>query len=854
MNSVPRPAADFNTKQKQQFGKLLHHLWRGGSWGYLWFVTQDGKKHTKWFDSRIALRVATDKYVSKRMDQNIYFGIHPTNIFGTRSTRSLKAPDPKKPNNPPVVAVNCLFADFDTKDLGSKDAIMDHLADFPTPNVIIDSGGGYHCYWLLGETMPITDDNREHVIEIQERWVDYIGSDRAVKDLARVLRVPGTRNMKPDYAPDHPVVTVTRFDMENLYTWAELVELLPPVDDVSNWTQSTPAQTSTNGTGPTLDLTDAELVERASQAKNGPKFQRLWDGVITGYPSQSEADQALCNLLAWWTDGDAGRVDRLFRASGLFRDKWDREDYRSKTIATALESVGTGYRPTTHTNGSGPRPAQTVATTNGTGPGTGTITNGTPYDEDTPPEWMENAPPVDMATGEVLATGGDYLLTETTDDEGNAQCVHRRFSGGFLHTGAYGWMHYTGTHWDSSTADYMVDRAIVDTLTARQVAGAMANRQDVVSATRRTKTKMSGAKTLLQSISFADAKDFDKEPHLLNTAGGVLDLRTGDVVPHNPGQRFTYCIPVEYDPSADKTPWLDFLASVVGDYDQVSEWLQMAVGYSLTGSTREECLFYLFGPTRSGKGTFTNTILSMLGSPLGRGVSFNTFTQNRDGSDQGFDLAPLKPARFISASESGKYDSMNEAVVKTITGGDPITAAFKRRDQFTYIPQYKIWVASNHPVKGDVDDDAFWGRVKVLHFPKSHLGTEDKLLKQRLSTPSVLAGVLAWAVAGAMKWYAAPQGLTTPAAVSKWTRAQRDELDFVARWLGECCTVGGDELFTTNAVLYASYKNWCQDNGVMPKHAAQWGRALESKGLTQDRRRIDSKVQRGRVGVEIVTL
>ena len=831
------------TAEKTQFAQLLQHLWRGGRVGYLWFVSQDGKKHTQWWDTRVVGDYEFNRYIYKRLDQNIYFGIHPTNKAGTRSTRSLKAPDPKKPNNPPVVAANCLFADFDTKDLGSKDAIMDHLADLPTPNVIIDSGGGCHCYWLLRDTMPITDENREHVIDIQERWVDFIGSDRAVKDLARVLRVPGTRNMKPDYAPDHPVVTITRFDLENLYTWEDLVELLPPAP-----VAITPAQTYTNGTGPALNLTDEDLVERASRAQNGPKFQRLWDGVITGYPSQSEADEALLCILAFWTQKDPGSMDRLFRASGLYReDKWEREDYRTRSINGAISKTSETYQPRVITT------TTTTSTTNGTGPGRVATTNGTPHDDDTPPAWLEDAPPVDLETGEIVATGDDYLLTEPADDVGNAQCVHRRFNGMFLHTKEYGWLAYTGTHWETNKADYLVDVAVVDTLKARRLAAVAGEREAIVKATRGLDRNVNAATKRLQNISYASANEFDQAPHLLHTAGGVLNLRTGEVVAHDPGQRFTYCVPVAYDPNADQTPWITFLGKVVGDFDQIGEWLQMAVGYSLTGSTREEIMFYLFGPARSGKGTFTGTILTMLGAPLGRGVGFNTFTQKRDGSDQGFDLAPLKPARFISASESGKYDSMNEAVVKAITGGDPISAAFKRRDHFTYIPQYKIWVASNHPVKGDVDDDAFWGRVKTINFPNSHLGSEDKRLKARLSSPAVLAGVLAWAVAGAMKWFKAPQGLITPGAVAKWTQTQRDDLDFVGRWLGECCAVGGDDLFTTNTVLYTNYKNWCTDNGVMPKHAAQWGRALESKGLTQDRKRIDGKVYRGRIGVEIVT-
>jgi len=458
---------------------------------------------------------------------------------------------------------------------------------------------------------------------------------------------------------------------------------------------------------------------------------------------------------------------------------------------------------------------------------------------------------VDYDMGKIV-DDDDYLLTQTADDEGNAQCTHRRFGGGFMHTAAYGWMHYTGTHWESGAAEYLVNGAIVDTLKARRVAAAQADIEAIVKVTRGLDRTVMAARRRLQDINFGLASDFDHDQHLLNTSTGVLNLRNGELKPHTPAQRLTYCIPTPYDPNADQTPWLDFLSSVIGEFDQIRDWLQMAVGYSITGSTREEIMFYLYGPARAGKGTFVNTIMATLGQSLSKGTSFDTFTKDRGGNDQGFDLAPMKAARFISAAESGKYSSMNEAIVKQITGGDQVAASFKHKDIFTYTPQYKIWVSSNHPVKGDVDDSAFWGRVNVIHFPYTHLGSEDKRLKQKLTTPAILSGVLAWAVEGARRWYADSQGLQTPHAVKQWTQGQRDDLDYVARWLGECCTIGTDDLFTTNATLYTSYKIWCIDNGAMPKHAVQWGRALTAKGLVSDTRRVGPKTHKGRLGVEVV--
>jgi putative DNA primase/helicase len=353
---------------------------------------------------------------------------------------------------------------------------------------------------------------------------------------------------------------------------------------------------------------------------------------------------------------------------------------------------------------------------------------------------------------------------------------------------------------------------------------------------------------MFRDIVAVGLNEFDSDPNVLNCANGVIDLRNGQLVAHGPSNRFTYCVQTPYLPTADATQWLGFLQGSVKDYDDVALWLQMAFGYSITGLTREECMFYIHGPSRSGKGTFAQAALTLLGSPLARGVDFSTFTRARDGDSQNFDLAPLRPARFISASESGRYASLNEAVVKNITGNDPITAAYKHRDQFTYTPQFKIWLASNHPAKGDVDDDAFWGRLRVINFPNSHLGKEDKTLKWTMSGPTVLPGILAWAVEGARLWYGSRQGLITPFAVNIATQQHRVELDHIQQWLDECATPGREDAVTVPA-LYKSYELWCEDNGHTPKKAVAFGRALVAKGFESTRKKIGDVTHRAYRGL-----
>jgi putative DNA primase/helicase len=251
------------------------------------------------------------------------------------------------------------------------------------------------------------------------------------------------------------------------------------------------------------------------------------------------------------------------------------------------------------------------------------------------------------------------------------------------------------------------------------------------------------------------------------------------------------------------------------------------VGYSLTGHTYEQCLFYVWGPTRGGKGLFLQILADLIGRPLAASVDFDTFTANRRGDSQNFDLAPLRPARLITASESSRANMLNAKVVKAITGNDPIYCAFKHRTHFQYTPQFKIWLASNFKVMGDPNDDALWGRLRVIHFPNSWLGREDLLLAEKLKAN--LPGILKWAVDGAMEWYKrldAGQGLGRPAIIESATTDHRTQNDTIQQFIDECCTVG-DGLYCKSSAFIQAYRRWCDDNGHKPLGAIRIREALE---------------------------
>ena len=457
--------------------------------------------------------------------------------------------------------------------------------------------------------------------------------------------------------------------------------------------------------------------------------------------------------------------------------------------------------------------------------------------------------------------GDDYvdpaeLLDAGTEDEGNAQAFKIVYGEKFLYVEQFGWMFWTGTHWDDEGAEAALDRAIVDVLKRRRKAAVDAQNEAVVKAAKTSSYRLRGCKAMLTSILFATVGEFDADPDLLNVRNGALNLRTGDLTPHNPRQRFTYCVNTAYDADADKSTWVEWLSRTLDNDAEKIAYLQEAVGYSLTGHTSEEIMFYLHGPTRAGKGTFTETLNKTLGKPLSVEVAFETFSAKRGPDNQNFDLAGLKACRVVIAGESEQYTRLNTGRILTLTGGNEVTCAKKHKDPFQYYPSFKVWLASNEPLNTDPDNEAIWARVKIIRFPNSYLGREDKTLKKRLLSAANRRGVLAWAAEGARRWYSrGSAGMPTPDAVRLVTEERRIELDNVQQWMDDC-TKKNEDAFTVNADVYASYSRWCENNGVNAKGKGGLTRSLKGKGFEAGIPRYVSHLAgtyRGVVGLEVVS-
>lgn len=458
------------------------------------------------------------------------------------------------------------------------------------------------------------------------------------------------------------------------------------------------------------------------------------------------------------------------------------------------------------------------------------------------------------------------LTSASWDHEGHAECTKMLFGEHLAFVPKWGWVAYNGTHWSLDGGEHIAQNCIMDTIKARRDLAIADGNDTFARKCTGSYANVSSTLRLLERKVLSKTTAFNADPDLLCVGNGVVDLRTGTISPHDAKYKFMYCIETSYRTEEEVVEghcdWLMFLLNVTsakGIFGESAtdktliDWLQMAVGYSLTGHTRENCLFYLYGPTRSGKGTFTNTLLTLLGSPLSASVPFKVFTDTQS-DPQNFTFAPLQPCRFIAGSEPNKNERFNDGLVKSLTGEDVMRCSFKGQDQFEYLPKFKIWLSSNWPFNADPADTAAWGRARIVHFPNSFLGEEDKGLKQRLGKKESLEGVLYWAVQGAVKWYASDNGLQSPEAVKAAGLRQRAEQDFIQQFLDEVCESAdpsNGSSFALVSDVHKVYTTWCHDNGVTPLQSRSFGLAMKNKNFVTDRRYVGGRQQRGYVGVKI---
>lgn len=319
--------------------------------------------------------------------------------------------------------------------------------------------------------------------------------------------------------------------------------------------------------------------------------------------------------------------------------------------------------------------------------------------------------------------------------------------------------------------------------------------------------------------------DLDAHPWELNTPGGIIDLRTGKLLPSDPAKlhtRMTACAP---DFNADPAFWLTFLAQTFPDNQDLIDFMQRLVGYSAVGEVREHILPFGFGPGGNGKGVLFETIAAVLGDYATS--SPNGFLMATNYAQHSTEIARLAGVRWVICSEVNESDRFDEAKVKLLTGGDRLTARFMRQDDFTFRPSHHLWLMGNHQPAVESGGHSFWRRLRLIPF--THTVPDHKRIDDLQGILSTQHGpaVLAWIAQGAAAY--ATHGLQEPEGVKAATADYAHSVDTVGRFIEEECTLhpgaAAAHLATAVARLRTAYDRWCADNGETPLR----GRAFQAQ-------------------------
>jgi putative DNA primase/helicase len=321
---------------------------------------------------------------------------------------------------------------------------------------------------------------------------------------------------------------------------------------------------------------------------------------------------------------------------------------------------------------------------------------------------------------------------------------------------------------------------------------------------------------------------YDANTLLATTTNGTLNLQDGTFRQSHPDDYLTMQFSTEFVPDAKASRWEQFLQEVFNKDEELIEYIQRAVGYSLTGETKEQCIFLCYGNGANGKSVFLEVVRSLLGDYAGT-ASFDTFdADSRDHA--GYGLAALKGKRYVTIIETNDDKFFDEAKVKAVTGQDPITCRHPFGRYFTYVPQYKIWLAMNHKPIIRGTDNGIWRRIQLIPFTQSFKDREDKnlILKLRAELP----GILNWALEGLRKWQ--EKGLGLPQAVKNATEEYRCESDSLGQWIDE--RTKQNPLGQLRAgEAYKDYYAWTLERGEKPYGLKNWSRSLVERGYKSSR-------------------
>lgn len=540
-------------------------------------------------------------------------------------------------------------------------------------------------------------------------------------------------------------------------------------------------------------LSDESIIEKSAKSKQGEKFSALWNGEFE--TSHSEADQALCAVLAFWCGGDTEQMDRLFRKSKLYREKWERNDYREMTLQKALMQTKEFYKPVkSNANTDFNDELQRLIELN--------------------PADTTKYPWTDIGAGKLFADFYKAVLRYVPE---------RRT-----------WFDYQAGTWSADIGGLKAMRRCMELanllhLYALEIKDEH-QRKSYMDYSKRWQTHGYRVNVLKDAqvhhpISFLE---FDTDPYIFNCSNGTLHLDTGKFTEHISSDLLTKKSSVAYEPSAHSKRWNNFISEIMSNDQERALFLQKVFGYALSGDTHHECMSILYGATtRNGKGTLCESVLKVFGS-YGCTSRPETIAQKNstNSSQPSEDVARLAGIRFVNIAEPGKSLVLNAALVKNMTGNDTINARFLHENSFDFAPQFKLYINTNYlPVVNDMTVFTS-GRVIIIPFERHFDESEqDKGLKHEFMKPEVQSAILNWLLVGYKQLQL--HGLKMPQSVINATDQYEHDSNKTLLFIEDCLEEGTDYEERTSEV-YNRYKSWCIENGQYAESMKNFKQSLSA--------------------------
>ena len=583
--------------------------------------------------------------------------------------------------------------------------------------------------------------------------------------------------------------------------------------------KSTASQPVDSKTHLGVNLDDATLLAKIRQSKQGALFDRLWRG--DAGDDHSSADLALCNLLAFWTDGDLNRMDRLFRKSVLMREKWDKphfsdgRTYGQATLEKAVTDLREGYgarRP--------PDSERTADSSDALKPSTTKLT-----DENLFSDYGNIVKLLDRLTDRIAYTPGlDWLLynpeTGIWEPEPGSERVKRLV----LETLREAWsaVLYSAQR---NEADLKKQLKALDSddaktaMLAKQVKQASAQREKVFQWVRQCETAYRIRSTLeiAEGYFWTPPAIWDSNPHVLVCANGVLDLQSGQLLPHSPSYHATKTTSTNYRQGATHPAW-DAAVSLLKAEGDRYEFIHQYCGSGLHGENPNERVIIFQGDGGTGKGTLLTAIHRAMGDyvatvEVGSLLATDWRKQNKSAPRE--DLLKLRGARFVYPSiEPPKDSKLDDGSIKALTGNDAITARYPHgRESITFTPVFKLVIQTNFPLQTEFDDPGMKRRVIVVPFNKKPERPDPTIKHDLMHDPNARAAVLAWLYEGYRVWlnsgFALPVStLATEATADYWA-----DMDPYAQFARDAGLRFEKSLKCLKPRITAAFKAWREETG-----------------------------------------